>query len=134
MPSHVYEDDYPVEYHPSIIVIEEPESNLHPNFQSKLADMLVEASRKFNIQFIIETHSEYLIRKLQFLTATGEIKPEMTQIYYFHHPERIPEGEGEAQIRKINIEKNGALSKNFGPGFFDEASTLFFLLNNLASN
>ena len=106
-------------YAPVIIIIEEPESNLHPALQSKLADLFVDLSKRFNIQFIIETHSEYLIRKLQYLTAKKEIKPSDTQLYYFHHPERIPEGE--KQIYPINIREDGSLTKNFGTGFFDEA-------------
>ena len=37
-----------------LVLLEEPETNLHPNFQSKLADLLLDASKRFNIQFIIE--------------------------------------------------------------------------------
>src|SRR5690606_34480040 len=41
-----------------VIAVEEPETNLHPALQSKLADFFIEASKKFQIQFVIETHSE----------------------------------------------------------------------------
>ncbi len=81
---------------------------------------------KNNIQFIIETHSEYLIRKLQYLTAKGIVKPAETIIYYFNPPDQIPEGE--RQVVKISIEKDGGLSKNFGKGFYDEASNLDLML------
>jgi predicted ATPase len=104
------------------MVIEEPELGLHPKLQSLLADMFIDAYRQFNMQFIIETHSEYMIRRLQVLTAKKEITPEDTQLYYFHHPRNIPEGE--EQCYPINISEDGALSKNFGPGFFDESSNL----------
>ncbi len=108
---------------PIVMLIEEPESNLHPALQSKLADFFTEAAELFNIQFIIETHSEYLIRKLQFLTAKKVIKPEDTQLYYFHHPhKKIPDGE--KQIYPINIREDGSLTKNFGTGFFDEAGNI----------
>ena len=83
------------------ILIEEPESNLHPDFQSKLADLFVKASNQFDIQFIIETHSEYFIRRLQYLTAKIDIKPEDISIYYFNNPTSIPNGE--RQISKIEI-------------------------------
>ncbi|MCB9251735.1 MAG: DUF3696 domain-containing protein [Flavobacteriales bacterium] len=115
-----------------LLIIEEPETNLHPALQSKLADMFVECFKRYNIQFIIETHSEYLIRKLQYLTGKGEIEPEMTQMYYFNHPEKIPEGEN--QIKKINIQKDGSLTDDFGTGFFDEATNWKFELTKLKNS
>jgi predicted ATP-dependent endonuclease of OLD family len=96
----------------SILILEEPESNLHPKFQSLLADLFVKAAETFNIQFIIETHSEYLIRKLQYLTAKKQVKPDDSVIYYFHDP----------RVKKIEILEDGSLSDDFGPGFFDEAA------------
>ncbi len=123
------------EYYPTTIIIEEPESNLHPALQSKLADMFMNLSKKFNIHFIIETHSEYLIRKLQYLTAKGEISPNATKIHYFYHPDKIPAGE--TQTFPINIREDGSLTRNFGTGFFDEADNIaleLFLLKTHQSN
>ena len=104
-----------------IVAIEEPETNLHPALQSKLADFFIDAAQQFNIQFIIETHSEYLIRKLQYLTAKTDsnLEPEDTVIYYFSHPDKVPVGED--QVKKININDDGSLTDDFGTGFFDEA-------------
>lgn len=59
-----------------VFIFEEPEANLHPKFQSQLADMFIDAAKTFDIQFIIETHSEYLIRKLQYLIAKAAALPE----------------------------------------------------------
>lgn len=119
-------------------LIEEPESNLHPALQSKLADLFVEASKAFNTQFIIETHSEYLIRKLQFLTAKKEISPEDTVIYYFYPPDHPDVVSGrEPQVKKINIRADGSLTGEFGSGFFDEADNIaleLFLLKKSQEN
>lgn len=52
-----------------ILVIEEPESNLHPHFQALLAEMLYEAAITFNLTIIVEIHSEYMIRRLMKLVA-----------------------------------------------------------------
>ncbi len=106
----------------AIFIIEEPEANLHPALQSKLADMFMDAIKEFEIQIIVETHSEYLIRKLQYLTAIKEIKPEDTQLYYFYPPDDVPEGEN--QIYPINMQEDGRLTRPFGTGFFDESSNL----------
>lgn len=118
-----------------VFLVEEPETNLHPAFQSKLADFFADAIQTLNSYFIIETHSEYLIRKLQYLTAKKEIKPEDTSIYYFYEPGKVPEGE--PQVKKLDILEDGRLSGTFGPGFFDEADSLaidLFTLQNLKSN
>lgn len=110
----------------STIIIEEPEANLHPAFQSLLADMFSEAAIKYRIQFIIETHSEYFIRKLQYLIAKGTIDQNLVSLYYFYDPRNLPEGE--AQVKKINIRKDGMLEDDFGEGFYDEATRLTFEL------
>ena len=110
------------ESNPQTFIIEEPESNLHPALQSKFADLLIDAAYKFNIQFILETHSEYLIRKLQYWTAEGIIKPEDTVIYYLNNPSSLEKDQ--EQVNKINILDDGSLSGEFGTGFFDEAINL----------
>ncbi len=97
------------------LIIEEPENSLHPNFQSQLADMLIDAHKTFGINFIVETHSEYLIRKLQYLTAKKEITGKEVAIYYF---------QVDGQIQSIDIQEDGRLSQEFGKGFFDEAIDL----------
>jgi predicted ATPase len=111
------------------IIIEEPEANLHPNLQSKLADVLVLAYQRFGIHFILETHSEYLIRKLQYLTAKGEIKEGDVNIYYYNDDRYVTKEE--PKVKKIKIDEYGGLTDSFGPGFFDEATKLQFELLKL---
>lgn len=108
---------------PIWICVEEPENHLHPRFQSMLAEMFVEAYQEYNIHFIIETHSEYLIRKLQVLVADKENKltPSDVSLNYVEKDEN-----GMSTNRKINILDDGRLSEPFGPGFLDEADTLAF--------
>lgn len=109
-------------------LIEEPEANLHPSFQSKLADLFLDAWIKYDHEFVIETHSEYLIRKLQYHVGTGKIDPSIINIYYFDKNEKP---------RKINIKKDGNLSAEFGTGFYDEADNIaidLFMLNNKQLN
>jgi len=117
---------------PPTYIIEEPETGLHPAFQSKMAEMLVDIQKTFHVNLIVETHSEYLIRKLQFLTATDKLNPGDAVIYYFNNPKKIPDGE--EQIKKITIKKDGGLTDNFGPGFIDEGTNLKFELLRLNKN
>ena len=119
-------------YH-NFTIIEEPESNLHPALQSKLADLFVDALKSNkNLKIILETHSEYLIRKLQYLTADGVAQPEDSVIYYFYDPNHPAVISGDVeQIKKITIDEAGFLSDDFGSGFFDEAQNIAISLFGL---
>lgn len=105
-----------------LILLEEPETNLHPKFQSLVAEMIADAISKFEVRFIIETHSEYFIRKLQVLTVKKEISTEDTSIYYINDLDELEEDEEHVQSIKIN--EDGSLDGKFGNGFFDEANSL----------
>jgi predicted ATPase len=106
----------------SIIIFEEPELNIHPALQSKLADLFYEvhclSDGKINI--VVETHSEYVIRRSQVLVAENKLETQPNQnpfkIYYFND-------EGDKKHYKIDYDEDGILKKNFGNGFFDEASS-----------
>lgn len=127
MISYNQEINFPSE---GTIIIEEPEANLHPNLQSKLADVFVTTLKFYpDLKFIIETHSEYFIRKLQFLTAKKEISADSTIIYYFNADKYV--AYQEPKVKKIEIRNNGNLSDTFGPGFYDETTRLQFDLMKL---
>lgn len=116
--------------HNNIIIIEEPEANLHPNLQSKLGDIFVLAIKYFrDYKFIIETHSEYFIRKLQYLTAKNEIASNQCVICYFNADKYVTAQE--PKVKKIEIGKDGNLLDTFGPGFYDETTRLQFDLIKL---
>ncbi len=123
-----------------ILLIEEPEANLHPSLQSKLADFFEELVKRFQIKLIIETHSEYLIRKLQYLVASNksELTKEDVIIHYLYPPNHPEVLSGEVQqVKKIEIDEFGRLNKEFGKGFFDEADNIameLFLLQQSQSN
>jgi AAA15 family ATPase/GTPase len=109
-----------------LFLLEEPETNLHPKLQSMLADFFVEACRTFEMTLVAETHSEYLVRKLQYLVSKGEIRPQDVVIYYFYPPAEVPEGRN--QVERINIQSDGRLDNEFGSGFFDESAKLMMSL------
>ncbi|AIY12554.1 DUF3696 domain-containing protein [Cellulophaga baltica] len=117
-------------YSEAVFIIEEPEANLHPSLQSKIADFLLLTIQTFEgYRFIIETHSEYLIRKLQFLTAQKKLSTSDTVIYYFNDKKYVTEKE--EKVKSIEINELGGLTDTFGPGFYDEATNLQFSLHKL---
>lgn len=104
------------------ILLEEPEQNLHPALQSKLAEFIYDVNKKFGLKFIIETHSEYIVRRTQVIVA-GEnyddvdiLKRNNPFVVYFleKNPEQEP--------RKMTYKLSGDFNEKFGEGFFDEAS------------
>ena len=117
-----------------IILIEEPEANLHPKLQSLLAELFLETWKEFGIQFIVETHSEYIIRKSQLLfvdysNSDGSLFPAMRiqhnpfVVYYF-------DKEGPYEMKYKN---DGSFNKQFGEGFLDVVDDIaleIFLKNN----
>jgi predicted ATPase len=49
----------------STVIFEQPEIHLHPRVQADMADVLVDATKRCNVQFLVESHSEHLLRRLQ---------------------------------------------------------------------
>lgn len=105
------------------VVIEEPEQNLHPKMQSLLADLLqsIATSNEYKVNFIIETHSEYLIRKSQVLVANSNYADDKDieencpfTVYY------LPADAGDPY--QMHYKTTGGFIEKFGTGFFDAAT------------
>lgn len=105
----------------SVLLLEEPEANLHPNLQSRLADLLVELIGSGH-QVLVETHSEYLVRRLQYLVAKGQCDPDSASVLYVDATDSMDTSTPD--VRSISIDEHGQLSEPFGGGFFDEATDL----------
>ena len=124
-------DENVFHYEINTIAIEEPEIHLHPKYQSLLADMFLEAYEKYNIHFIIETHSEYLIRKAQLLAAKIVPLEDKTNIPIFYEKGvdsisifYVDSNNKDKPANRINICSDGYLDDSFGEGFYDEATRL----------
>ncbi|MCC5938645.1 MAG: AAA family ATPase [Lunatimonas sp.] len=101
------------------IIVEEPELNLHPNFQSKLADLFFEVWEKFDIEFIIETHSEYIIRKSQVIVSEKQLEDSVNENPFKVHYLDLHQS---PSIYSIGFDSDGVLDRSFGSGFFDTAA------------
>ena len=104
----------------TIIILEEPEQNLHPMLQSKLADLLLDIQGNFGLRFIVETHSEYLVRKTQVIVGKRFNTPELL----FKNPFRVFYFPSEGQPYDMEYTPSGKFVQPFGEGFFDEAANL----------
>jgi len=103
------------------LLVEEPELNLHPHLQSKLSDFFHEVYDEYGFNFIVETHSEYMIRQAQYISlemdylSNPDVNPNPFSIFYFHKEE------GPYQMKFKN---DGKFERSFGDGFFNEADKL----------
>ena len=97
----------------SLTVIEQPEVHLHPKMQADLGDLFIDIAlpetkggktkRKYSKSLLIETHSEYLLKRIRRRIATGEIDSSEVAIYLV---ESSKETEGSI-ITRVDIAKNG---------------------------
>jgi len=98
----------------STIILEEPEIHLHPLAQSILAELFVKISQERQVQFIVETHSEHLFRRMQTLIAKKEFSKDNAALYF------VARDKNAAQLSDLEIDKYGRL-KNWPKGFFGDA-------------
>lgn len=96
----------------SLTVIEQPEVHLHPKMQADLADLLIDialpketnGSRLVNKYLLVETHSEYLLKRLRRRIATKEISPSDVGIYII----RSQDDTKQSIIEDMTIASNGS--------------------------
>ncbi len=97
-----------------IVIIEEPESHLHPKAQSLLAELFAQVSRERNVQFIVETHSEHLFRRMQTLMARGEITSQSCALYFVEREGR------QARLQTLEADDTGRI-RNWPDKFFGDS-------------
>ena len=98
----------------STIIMEQPEIHLHPKMQAELADLFIDilqlqTKRKSSIKkyLIIETHSEYIIKRIRRRIAEGVISPKHVAIYFVNP--RNKEHPDTAEIQLAPISKDGTI-------------------------
>lgn len=97
-----------------IVIVEEPESHLHPLAQTKLAELFAHVSKERNVQFIIETHSEHLFRRMQTLIAKQYVTTNDAAMYFVEREGKV------ARMRPLELDDFGRV-KNWPEGFFGDA-------------
>ncbi|MEM8641006.1 MAG: DUF3696 domain-containing protein [Cyanobacteria bacterium P01_G01_bin.54] len=66
----------------STILMEQPEIHLHPAVQSGLADVILQVAQHRNVQVIVESHSEHLLRRFQRRIAEDEYPASKMKLYF----------------------------------------------------
>jgi hypothetical protein len=97
----------------STLILEQPEIHLHPFAQAALADVLIEAMTDRNLQIIVESHSEHLLRRIQRRIARQALIPDDTALYFCHLEN------GTSAIEKLDINAYGDI-RNWPKNFFGD--------------
>ena len=97
----------------STILLEEPETNLHPAIQYKLAGILSRVVGEERKQLIITTHSEHLLLGVLNSVARGELSLNDITVHYMYKDER-----GESKVEKLEVDESGRIKGGL-PGFFE---------------
>ena len=95
----------------STIILEQPELHLHPSVQAGLADVFIDVIKNRNIQILLESHSEHLLRRLQRRIAEEVFSPDDAALYFCEMCE------GESKLTPLEIDMFGNI-RNWPEEFF----------------
>lgn len=110
-----------------ILCVEQPEIHLHPRLQAHVADLLIETAGlvppkdgarptlRHSNQWIVETHSESLMLRLQRRIREQLIRPEDVSILYVE-----PGGANGSRIMQLRLDEHGEFVDEWPMGFFEE--------------
>ena len=94
-------------------MVEEPEIHLHPHAQAELGDFFLTLYKR-GVQSVIETHSEYLVLRLQQHVASGAIPNDHIVFYY------VDAKENEKELTVLELDKSAVFRRPIPGGFFPE--------------
>jgi predicted ATPase len=101
-----------------IIIIENPESHIHPKGQAQLGRLMALAAMN-DVQIIVETHSDHILNGMR--VAVKETCADLSKIIIFLFERRIEETEQYSHVMEISIDRNGELSQ-YPSNFMNEWS------------
>jgi predicted ATPase len=96
------------------VIFEQPEIHLHPRVQAEMADVIIDAMLTGNVQFIIESHSEHFLRRLQRRIAEAElVTNEQVALY------KCDVDQGHSVVERLEVDEYGNIT-NWPKDFFGD--------------
>ncbi|CAN5485765.1 hypothetical protein BH10BAC5_BH10BAC5_24930 [soil metagenome] len=87
----------------STLLIAQPEIHLHPSVQSSFGEYLVNQLKNSKKNYIIETHSEYLLNRIRLAITKNELDEKDLSIYHIESKTR------DRVLHKIRFNKKGQI-------------------------
>lgn len=87
----------------TVFLLQQPEVHIHPSAQAKLIKMMAESDHAF----VVETHSDHVIRWLRILIKEGVLESSDVGIIYF---ERLPEDKSATRLHQISFDRRANYS------------------------
>ena len=105
----------------STVLLEHPEIHLHPKVQMNLVDFFIHVAKERSIQIVFESHSEYMLARLQrrLAESNGSHSPITTDDVrlYFCSLEN-----GQSVLDPLEVNRNGSI-QNWPHDFFGDTFT-----------
>ncbi|MBE0701686.1 MAG: hypothetical protein BGO03_11320 [Mesorhizobium sp. 61-13] len=96
-----------------LIVIDSPESHLHPSAQSQMGRLLATLASA-GVQIVVETHSDHLLNGVRLAVRDGTLPPEDLRLHFFKGPNGKDHG-----VTTPGIGEGGEIYE-WPEGFFDQ--------------
>jgi predicted ATPase len=101
-----------------IIVIENPESHIHPRGQAEMGKLIALAAQTW-AQLFVETHSDHILNGIRVAVKESEVDKENVNILFFD--KKTTKNEQFVYVTPILIDENASLSE-YPENFLDEWS------------
>ena len=101
-----------------VLCVEQPEIHLHPRLQANLADLMIaNITGDGEKQWIVETHSELLILRMQRRIRERKLEPSDLSVLYVNPNANGTKG---STITQLRLDENGDFIDDWPDGFFEE--------------
>ena len=107
----------------STVILEQPGVHLHPMAQAQLADLFLDVIAERNLQILVESHSEYLLTRLQRRIAEKKIAEDKMALYFCRN------NDGASTIEQLEVNESGDI-KNWPENFFGDVMGDMFAMTD----
>lgn len=101
-----------------VIIIENPESHIHPRGQAELGK-LISLAASIGAQLFVETHSDHILNGIRVAVKDNLVDKSKVNVMYFE--KTTTDKEQFTKITQIRVDKNGTMS-DYPKDFLDEWS------------